>query len=142
MATKIKAGKIVVRSGIPLVIACGSKKNVLDRVVGGQEEGTVFIPRKDRLRGRKRWIAFFHQPKGSLTVDEGARRALREEGRSLLMPGITRCDGNFSAGDVVRICDRNGTEFARGMAAVDADGVRARAGVPKAVVHRDNLVVL
>ncbi|MCF7762555.1 MAG: glutamate 5-kinase [Verrucomicrobia bacterium] len=142
MATKIQAGKIVVRSGIPLVIACGSKKNVLDRVVGGQEEGTVFIPRKDRLRGRKRWIAFFHQPKGSLTVDEGARRALREEGRSLLMPGITRCDGNFSAGDVVRICDRNGTEFARGMAAVDADGVRARAGVPKAVVHRDNLVVL
>ena len=68
------------------------------------------------MRGRKRWIAFFHHPKGTLVVDAGAKKALRESGKSLLPPGITRCEGDFAKDDVVRICDEDGTEFARGIA--------------------------
>jgi glutamate 5-kinase len=142
MASKIQAAKIVVRSGIPLVIASGKKKQSLARVLAGQEEGTLFIPEPRRLQGRKRWIAFFHHPKGTLVVDAGARKALRENGKSLLPPGIARCEGDFGAGEVVRICDLDGTEFARGIAGFAAEQIRARQLKRVEIVHRDNLVVL
>ncbi len=142
MATKIQAAKIVVRSGIPLVIACGRKKQVLERILGGQEEGTLFLPAPQKLRGRKRWIAFFHHPRGTLFVDDGARKALRERNKSLLPPGIARCEGDFDEGEVVRICDLEGTEFARGIAEFGSDQIRAGALQRVEVVHRDNLVVL
>ena len=71
-------------------------------------------------KGRKRWIAFFHHAKGALFVDEGAKKALRENGKSLLPPGVACCQGDFAAGDVVRICDLNGTEFARGICDFDS----------------------
>jgi len=142
MATKIQAAKIVTRSGIPLVIASGKKKHVLAAILAGEEEGTLFVPQPNRLKGRKRWIAFFHHPKGSLFVDEGAKKALREKGKSLLPPGIARCEGEFAAGEVVRICDSAGTEFARGIAAFSSGEINARRLQRVEVVHRDNLVVL
>ena len=142
MASKIQAAKIVVRSGIPLVIASGRKKRVMARVLAGEEEGTLFVPQPTRLKGRKRWIAFFHHPKGALFVDTGARKALREGGKSLLPPGITRCDGDFAAGEVIRICDQDGTEFARGIAGFSAAEIKARKLQRVEVVHRDNLVIL
>src|SRR5437899_2919259 len=139
MASKIQAAKIAVRSGIPLVIASGRKKNVLARVVAGEMEGTLFVPQPTRLQGRKRWIAFFHHPKGALFVDAGAKKALRENGKSLLPPGVVRCEGEFAAGDVVRICDLDGTEFARGIAAFGSTEIKARTLQRVEVVHRDNL---
>jgi len=142
MKSKIEAAKIVVRSGIPLVIASGKKKNMLARVLDGEEEGTLFVPQPTKLQGRKRWIAFFHYPKGALFVDEGAKQALREKGKSLLPPGIARCEGTFAAEDVVRICDLNGTEFARGIAAYSSAEISARTLQRVEVVHRDNLVIL
>ena len=78
MTSKIEAAKIVIRAGIPLVIASGKKHDALESIVAGREEGTLFIPRAAKLKGRKRWIAFFHHPKGTLFVDEGAKLALRE----------------------------------------------------------------
>ena len=101
--------KIAREAGIPLVIASGRKKTVLARVLAGETEGTVFVPQPNKLRGRKRWIAFFHHPKGALFVDGGAKKALRENGKSLLPPGVARCEGEFEAGEVVRICDLDGT---------------------------------
>lgn len=142
MKSKIQAAKIAVRSGIPLVIASGRKRQVLADVLSGKPEGTLFVPNATRLRGRKRWIAFFHHPKGTLILDAGARKALREQGRSLLLPGITACEGEFKAGDVVRLCDQDGTEFARGLAGVDDAQVRARQLKGVEIVHRDNLVIL
>jgi glutamate 5-kinase len=142
MASKIQAARIAVRSGIPLVIASGRKKRVLARVLAGEEEGTLFVPEPTRLKGRKRWIAFFHHPKGTLFVDAGARRALREGGKSLLPPGVSRCDGEFASGDVVRICDLDGTEFARGIAGFSAKEISDRQLKRVEVVHRDNLVIL
>ncbi len=142
MASKVQAAKIVVRSGIPLVIASGKKKRSLARVLSGQDEGTFFVPQPTRLKGRKRWIAFFHHPKGTLVVDAGAKKALRENGKSLLPPGIARCEGVFDAGEVVRICDLDGTEFARGIAGFSAAQILAGHLKRIEVVHRDNLVIL
>jgi glutamate 5-kinase len=142
MASKIEAAKIAVRSGIPLVIASGRKKQALARVISGQEEGTLFVPQATRLQGRKRWIAFFHHPRGALVVDDGAKKALRESGKSLLPPGVARCEGEFASGDVVRICDLNGMEFARGIAGFDSHQIRSAELKRVEVVHRDNLVIL
>jgi glutamate 5-kinase len=142
MASKIQAAKIAVRSGIPLVIASGKKKQVLARILAGEEEGTLFVAEPAKLQGRKRWIAFFHHPKGALFVDEGAKTALRENGKSLLPPGVARCEGDFESGEVVRICDLNGTEFARGIAGFKSSEIKARTLQRVEVVHRDNLVIL
>jgi glutamate 5-kinase len=142
MATKIEAARIAVRAGIPVVIASGRKPGVLARVANGEEEGTVFVPRANKLKGRKRWIAFFHHPKGTLFVDDGAKGALREKNKSLLPVGIKRCEGDFVGGDVVRICDLDGVEFARGIVAFRADAIRQRRLPPTELIHRDNLVIL
>ena len=142
MKSKIDAAKIVVRSGIPLVIASGKKKNVLAKILDGADEGTLFVAKPNKLQGRKRWIAFFHHPKGTLVVDDGAKKALREAGKSLLPPGVARCEGEFVAEDVVRICDLNGTEFARGIAKFSAEEIRAKKLARVELVHRDDLVIL
>ena len=142
MASKVQAAKIVVRSGIPLVIASGRKKNVLAKVLAGEDEGTLFVAQPNRLQGRKRWIAFFHHPKGTLFVDDGAKKALREAGKSLLPPGVVRCEGEFAAEDVVRICDLDGMEFARGITRFDSTAVRERKLPKEELVHRDDLVIL
>ena len=111
-------------------------------MLDGEDEGTLFIPQPSRLKGRKRWIAFFHYPKGALTVDDGAKKALREGGKSLLPPGIKGCDGRFSAGDVVKICDAAGTEFARGIARFAAAEIKSGGLARTEVIHRDDLVIL
>jgi glutamate 5-kinase len=142
MASKIQAAKMAVRSGIPLVIASGMKRDVLSSIMDGRSEGTLFLATPRKLAGRKRWIAFFHHPKGTLVVDDGARKALRENGKSLLQPGIIRCEGDFLKGEVVRVCDGNGTEFARGLSETDSTSVRAPQAGRSVVLHRDNLVIL
>src|SRR5215469_10760438 len=139
MASKVQAAKIAVRSGIPLVIASGRKKQMLARVLAGENEGTLIVPHTTRLQGHKRWIAFFHYPKGTLSVDAGAKKALRESGKSLLPPGIAKCEGDFDAGDVVRICDLDGTEFARGLAGFSSAEIKSRELKRVEVIHRDNL---
>ena len=124
------------------MIVWGKKKSVLAHVLAGEDEGTIFVPQGTKLQGRKRWIAFFHHPKGTLFVDDGAKKALREAGKSLLPPGVARVEGDFSSGDIVRICDLNGTEFARGIARFGAEEIQRRQ-LPRAeVVHRDDLVIL
>lgn len=142
MISKIQAAKMVVRAGIPMVIASGKKKAVLENILEGRDEGTLFTAQPTRLSGRKRWIAFFHYPKGTLYVDEGCKTALREKGKSLLPPGVVRCEGNFNAGEVVRICDANGTEFARGMSYFTSEALKSGDLPRTEVVHRDNLVLL
>lgn len=142
MTTKIQAARIVVRSGIPLVIASGRPFDVLPRILAGEDEGTLFLPRPGgRLPSRKRWIAFYHRPAGVLVVDDGAGRALRDLGRSLLAPGVASVHGEFAAGSVVGIRDLTGREFARGLSRWSADALRERNGSGE-VVHRDDLVLI
>jgi len=142
MTSKIEAAKITVRSGIPTVIASGREHNTLARVIAGDDIGTLFLPKARKMQGRKRWIAFFHHPKGTLHVDAGAKTALRERGKSLLPPGVTRCEGEFAAGDVVRVCDPDGLEFARGIAKFSGEDIAEGQLKRVELVHRDDLVIL
>jgi glutamate 5-kinase len=142
MKSKLQAARIVVRSGIPLVIASGRKKNTLAQILVGAEEGTYFVPHPVKLRGRKRWIAFFHRPKGVLLVDAGAAEALCHKGKSLLPPGIRRCEGDFGAGEVVSVRNLQGVEIARGLASFSSADIQAKAIARAEVIHRDNLVIL
>jgi len=142
MATKITAARIVVRSGIPLVISSGRRFDGLERILAGEDEGTLFVPGSAGLNSRKRWIAFYHHARGTLTLDAGATRAVVDQGRSLLAVGITKCEGEFSAGDVVRLVNPEGLEVARGIARLPATTICERSSQRGEVVHRDDLVVL
>jgi len=142
MTTKIEAAKIAVRSGIPLFIGSGRNPTILKDMIQGKDVGTVFLPSKKGLKGRKRWIAFFHKPKGALSVDKGAKLALRENGRSLLPKGVIGIEGTFLSGEVVRILDEEGTEFARGIATSDSSDFETWKDQHEEIIHRDNLVIL
>ncbi len=140
MTTKIQAARIATRSGIPMVIASGRKFDVLNRILDGGTEGTLFLPHPNRLPARKRWIAFFDRPQGTLVVDDGARVALTEGGRSLLGPGLVRVDGTFSSGDVVAVTGTDGREFARGLVRMGSNSLPAVGR--KEIIHRNDLVIL
>ena len=114
-----------------MVIASGERADVLQSVVAGEETGTIFLPHTPKLASRKRWIAFFQRPAATVIVDDGAKQALCEGGKSLLAKGVLRTEGNYTVGDVVTIQDQTGHEFARGL---------TRAG--NVLVHRDDLVIL
>ena len=155
MSTKLEAARKVTSSGIPMVIASGRVPGTLRRVLRGEPLGTYFVPRGDRLAGRKRWIAFAVPPQGRLTVDAGARSALVERGKSLLPSGVVDVEGEFHAGEVVSLSAADGKEFARGLTNYDAAELRKIQGAKTKdleerlgyksfdeVIHRDNLVLL
>ena len=150
MAGKLDAAEIVTAAGEAMVVADGRLPDVLRRVVDGEPVGTIFLPASGRRAGRLRWVATA-RPCGSLHVDAGAERALRGGGASLLPVGVTRVEGDFARGDVVRIVGPAGGEIARGLArcasaeARRLAGKRAAAADPPAeyeeLVHRDDLVL-
>ncbi|MDP3804701.1 MAG: glutamate 5-kinase, partial [Candidatus Omnitrophota bacterium] len=116
MATKIDAARLVTRAGIDCVIANGKAKNVLYRIIiDGEGVGTLFKRQARRFMAKKRWIAHSSKPKGEIRIDDGAKEALLKN-RSLLASGISEVLGNFISGNVVRIADKSGKEFARGLA--------------------------
>jgi glutamate 5-kinase len=152
MASKLAAARIATWSGVTTVIADGKRAGVVtDAVAGRAGVGTVFRPRPARLPARKLWIAFALPASGLLVVDEGARRALVTEGRSLLAAGVVDCRGRFEPEDAVEIAGPDGAVFAKGLAACPSDrraewvGRRTEelpADLPHEVVHRDDMVVL
>ncbi|MBM3215171.1 glutamate 5-kinase [Candidatus Poribacteria bacterium] len=155
LATKLRAAEIVVSSGKPMVLARGGRPNVLTDILDGEEVGTLFCPSSTRLGRRKRWIAYTLSPRGALTLDDGAVRALTDRGKSLLPSGVIAVDGTFAFGDPVRCLSAEGTEFARGLVNYAADEIRAIQGSRTAaiesilgyhfadeVIHRDNLVLI
>jgi glutamate 5-kinase len=142
MKTKILAAEIATRSGIPMIIANGRKKDVLVSLMEGEEVGTLFKPDDSMLPGRKRWIAFFHHTKGSLVVDQGAKTALIQKGKSLLFPGIKAVHGAFDKGDVVSINDTSNREFARGIIEVSSRELSSNEIPESEVIHRNNMVIL
>jgi glutamate 5-kinase len=144
---------------VPAVIAPGREPDVLQRVLAGADVGTLFVPGPRAgsgvLSSRKHWIAYGAKPSGKLTIDDGALRALRDAGKSLLPAGIVSVDGDFDLGDTVSIITRGGDEFARGLAAYPAVDLRKILGLQSAgieaklgyksideAIHRDDLVIL
>jgi len=153
MLTKVRAAKRMMRSGVPMVIAPGSTKDVLLKLFKGDAIGTFFHPVEKRMASRKRWLAWGVRAKGDVVVDEGARRALVERNTSLLPSGVRRTTGRWEAGEVVRILDIDQREIARGVANVSsqemekikglktADAARTLGhNIPEEVIHRDNMV--
>ncbi len=155
MYTKLQAAKIVTGSGEPMVIANGNTSRVIQRILNGEELGTLFLPRGEKIASRKRWIAFTLPRQGRIFIDQGAKEALKLKGKSLLPSGIVRVKGKFAGGDVVSIIDGDDLEFARGLSNYSGEEVDKIKGVKTKdiqsilgykpydeVVHRDNLVLL
>jgi len=127
MVTKLQGAKIAASAGVFVVIANGRSKDVLLRVARGENIGTLFLPRVRKLTAKKRWIAFGSAVKGAIIVNEGARDAMKNRGKSLLPAGIIGCKGEFSRGDVVSLeCDNK--EFAHGVAQYASSEVRKMMG--------------
>ena len=136
MATKLQAAESVVKAGENLWIADGADFGILDRILAGDDVGTLFTAAKPtRMRGHQRYLAFFSEHAGDITVDEGAARALVDKGRSLLPIGITGVTGAFRRGDTVRICTPAGSEIGRGVSNYDADEVRKIKGRKTTEIH-------
>ncbi len=115
MATKLKAAKKAALSGVGTLIVDGRRPNILTRIFDGEDIGTYFLPSQSKLTAKKHWIAFSKKPRGKLLIDEGGQQAVIKRGKSLLPSGICGVDGGFERGDAVRLCDRDGEEFARGV---------------------------
>jgi glutamate 5-kinase len=152
---KLEAAQTASRAGVAVVIASSRTPAVLNRIVAGEEIGTLFHAATARLQSKKRWIGFARLPKGKLIVDEGAARALRAKGSSLLAVGVANVEGTFNAGDTVSVVDYAGKEIARGLCNYTSEQVklirRCKTGEIEAklgrhdydeVIHRDNLVML
>ncbi len=155
MKTKLDAARLVTEAGEVAVIAPGSGKNVLLDLVAGKKIGTVFAPADRKLDSRQRWIGLTARPAGAVSLDDGAARAVRKRGKSLLASGITEVTGRFDRGDVLLVRDSQGKELARGLTNYSADELTLIKGKRSdqfakllgregyaAVIHRDNLVVL
>ena len=151
MASKLAAAKIAAWSGVRVVIAAADRAEVLVDAIGGRPVGTVIHPRDRRLPSRKLWIAFAVGSAGRIVVDDGARRALLSDGRSLLAAGVTGVEGDFLAETAVEVVGPDGAVFAKGLTRVGAGDLAAYAGrrsddlpagLPGEVIHRDDLVVL
>jgi glutamate 5-kinase len=151
MASKLAAAKIASWSGVRAVIAAADVPGVLGGALAGEPVGTVVQPREQRLSSRKLWIAFARPSSGRILVDEGARRALVSQGRSLLAAGVREVQGMFEVDDAVEVLGPDGRAFAKGLVRYGSVDLEAAAGLrtseladgaPQEVVHRDDLVVL
>ncbi|ACB77427.1 glutamate 5-kinase [Opitutus terrae] len=155
MISKISAAKLATRSGCGVFIASGAEPLVIARLLSGRGPGTFFVPSGLPLEARKRWLAYFQRPTGTLYVNACAVPVLREQGRSLLAVGVTGSMGKFAAGEIVNIAGPDGTVFARGKCAYASDEIAALAGKHgdemialhpsrkhHEVVHRNDLVLL
>jgi glutamate 5-kinase len=155
MITKLRAARIAARSGTETIIASGRKENVLQSIAAGEVVGTWLCTGEEPQNARKQWLAGMARSAGSVELDDGAVKVLRESGKSLLAVGVRSVQGQFSRGDMVSCRDSNGREIARGLVNYSASETRSIMGrasneiesvlgyqVDEELIHRDNLVLL
>jgi glutamate 5-kinase len=154
MQSKIKAAKRLNTAGVPMIIANGVKGTMLQMLFAGKDHGTFFIPRREKLASRKRWIGFNLRPQGAVVLDDGAVSAILRRGKSLLPSGILEVEGEFSVGAAVAFCNAAGVALGIGLANYSATDIRKIKGLKSnqiikrlgakpfdEVIHRDNLVI-
>ncbi|SMF03049.1 glutamate 5-kinase [Streptomyces sp. Amel2xC10] len=152
MVTKVEAARIAAAAGIPVVLT--SAVHAAD-ALGGKDTGTYFHATGKRSADRLLWLQHASTPQGSITLDDGAVRAVVERRSSLLPAGIAGVEGEFSAGDPVELRDTGGRPVARGLVNFDAREIPRLIGrstrelarelgaeYEREVVHRDDLVIL
>lgn len=156
MKSKLASTRLVTHSGGSVIIASGKRAEPLTRILDCEPIGTLILAEGQTKAARQRWIGLAARPKGAIQVDMGARKALENNGGSLLPIGVTGTQGEFEKGDVVSVVDIEGVEFARGLAnysssdtqkihGLKTDQIRAalqQAVVYDEVIHRDNLLIL
>ena len=155
MCSKIIAAKMVAACGGSSFIGPGRQTDILKHLFSGESVGTFFLPRKEKMQSRKRWIAYVLKPKGELVLDQGACNAITKNGKSLLPSGIFQVDGQFGVGDPVRCLNMQNKPVAVGLTNFSSDDLRKIKGVHSdkivtilgnkecdEVMHRDNLVIL
>ncbi len=153
MESKLVAVSQLVSSGIPVVIAKG-ERGVVERILSGESVGTLFIPGRRRVSGKKRWLAFASHPAGRVIIDDGAYVAIVKGGKSLLPSGVIDVEGRFEVGDVISCCTVDGREVARGLSNYSSEELAKIKGLKTfeieavlgyknsdEVIHRDNMVV-
>ena len=154
MITKVRAARVAARSGADTVIVGGRIDNALLRLAEGDNIGTFLWAQQQPQAARKRWISGQLQTRGTLVLDDGAVRVVREQGKSLLPVGVKEVRGNFTRGDMVICVAPDGREIARGLVNYHADEARKIIGKPsnkieallgykddEELIHRDNLVL-
>lgn len=155
MITKIQAAKIAVAAGIPLVIANGQDPYIVEEIIKGKSIGTRFNPVKTHMHSRKSWILFASESNGKIIIDDGAVKALLENGKSLLPKGVVEVEGDFNAGDVVEIYNMRKYPIAKGISNFGMADLNKIKGLHTSevsnaidaylydvVIHRDNLGLL
>ena len=154
MLTKIKAARKINTAGIPMIIAKGSKRDILLRLFAGEEHGTFFVPKKQKMANRKCWIGFTVKPKGIICIDDGAVKAILNNGKSLLPIGITKIEGEFGAGAPLELKNRTGDVLGTGLSNYNSTDIRKIIGLKTSeikdrlgekpydeVIHLDNLSI-
>ena len=146
VATKVAAARMAAFSGIPTVVAGSDDPEAVRKAVAGDEVGTWVDPGAGRLSARKLWIAFGLPASGRVIIDDGARNAVTDGGKSLLAVGIVDVSGAFERGDAVEIISTAGDLVAKGLANLASDTMRGAIGrhtsaAGGAAIHRDDLVV-
>ncbi|MFA4916227.1 MAG: glutamate 5-kinase [Syntrophales bacterium] len=154
MRSKVLAAKKVTAFGIPCIIAPGKKGGILQDIFAAKDIGTFFLPMGKHLNSRKHWIAFTLRSRGRLFLDEGAKKALIEQGKSLLPSGIVGVEGDFYIGDPVTCVDMEETPLAQGLVNYSAVEIRKIMGLKTTevekvlgykdydeVIHRDSMVL-
>ena len=152
MESKLRAAHIATSAGETVVIASGKIHGTLQKILAGEEVGTLLPPQGPNITARKRWFSDAARSDGQIWLDAGAVRALCENGGSLLPVGITTVQGHFEKGDVVSLVDPDGKEVARGLSNYSSDEVISMAGFStpalmknlgylpyEEVVHRNNM---
>lgn len=155
MLTKILAAKRASRSGAHTVIASGRETNVLVRLAQGELIGTHLYATQMKTAARKQWLADHLQLRGKLTLDHGAVKVLKQDGKSLLPIGVTAVEGSFERGEVVSCCDDSGLEIARGLVNYSSGETARILKKPSSeiekilgyvdeasLIHRDNLILI
>lgn len=147
MASKIEAARRATLAGAHVVIANATKRGVLERILSGEDEGTLFVAASRRLPAKKHWIAFTLRPRGDIVLDPGAALAVKSKGTSILAIGVAGVRGDFRSGDSVRVVGSDGVEIGRGLARCSSTDAVLIAGKKDldderaVLVHRDDLVV-
>lgn len=154
MLSKIQAARKVTAAGIPMIVARGDIPNVLLQIFNGKDQGTYFVPRKEKMASRKCWIAYTLAPKGSIIIDDGAVHAVRENGKSLLPIGVVAVEGRFEEGAAVSFETCEGKIVGTGLVnyrSLDIDLIKGlKTSQIEAclgsrhydeIIHRDNLVL-
>jgi glutamate 5-kinase len=145
MAAKLDAADIAMQAGGMVVIANGKVPGILERVFQGEEAGTLFLP-GSRMAGKRRWLAFATTVRGQVTINANAANALLHRQASLLVSGVTACEGEFSAGQVIAVLNPEGNTIGKGIAELGSQQLAAilssgesQRGV---LVRRENFLIL